>query len=100
MNRFRFRFRPKAATADPAEKGAGFAFHALALAAGDQRQQKDEQDGKRQFVLTDNGPHLLQHYFVRPHWSTGEVPAVRLGIMTATPCSDLDGAKDRMIPEQ
>ena len=28
--------------------------------------------------------HLVQHYFVRPHWTTGEVPAVRLGIM-ATP---------------
>ena len=25
--------------------------------------------------------HLLQHNFVRPHWTTGEVPAVRLGIM-------------------
>jgi len=24
--------------------------------------------------------HLLQHNFVRPHWTTGEVPAVRLGI--------------------
>jgi len=27
--------------------------------------------------------HLLQHNFVRPHWTTGEVPAVRLGIMAA-----------------
>jgi transposase-like protein len=27
--------------------------------------------------------HLLQHNFVRPHWTTGEVPAVRLGILTA-----------------
>lgn len=27
--------------------------------------------------------HLLQHNFVRPHWTTGEVPAVRLGIFTA-----------------
>ncbi len=26
---------------------------------------------------------LLQHHFVRPHWTTGEVPAVRLGIMAA-----------------
>ena len=30
--------------------------------------------------------HLLQHNFIRPHWTTGEVPAVRLGIM-ATPCA-------------
>jgi len=27
--------------------------------------------------------HLLQHNFVRPHWTTGEVPAVRLGIFPA-----------------
>ena len=27
--------------------------------------------------------HLLQHHFVRPHWTTGEVPAERLGIMAA-----------------
>ena len=27
--------------------------------------------------------HLLQHNFVRPHWTTGEVLAVRLGIMAA-----------------
>ncbi len=27
--------------------------------------------------------HLLQHNFVRRHWTTGEVPAVRLGIMAA-----------------
>jgi hypothetical protein len=27
--------------------------------------------------------HLVQHNFVRPHWTTGEVPAVRLGIMAA-----------------
>ena len=27
--------------------------------------------------------HLLQHNFIRPHWTTGEVPAVRLGIMAA-----------------
>lgn len=30
--------------------------------------------------------HLLQHNFVRPHWITGEVPAVRLGI-AAVPLS-------------
>ena len=27
--------------------------------------------------------YLLQHHFVRPHWTTGEVPAVRLGLFTA-----------------
>ncbi len=27
--------------------------------------------------------HLLQHNFIRPHWTTGEVPAVRFGIMVA-----------------
>ena len=27
--------------------------------------------------------HLLQHNFVRPHWTPGEVPAVRLGIIAA-----------------
>jgi hypothetical protein len=27
--------------------------------------------------------HLLPHNFVRPQWTTGEVSAVRLGIMTA-----------------
>jgi len=27
--------------------------------------------------------HRLQHNVVRPHWTTGEVPAVRLGIMAA-----------------
>ncbi len=27
--------------------------------------------------------HLVQHNFIRPHWTTGEVPAVRLGIMAA-----------------
>ena len=27
--------------------------------------------------------HLLQHNFVRPHWTTGEVPAVRWGIVAA-----------------
>jgi len=27
--------------------------------------------------------HWLQHHFVRPHWTTGEVPAVRLGIFAA-----------------
>lgn len=26
--------------------------------------------------------HLVIHNFVRPHWTTGEVPAVRLGIVT------------------
>ena len=28
--------------------------------------------------------HLLQHNFARPHWTTGQVPAVRLGIMAAS----------------
>lgn len=27
--------------------------------------------------------YRLQHHCVRPHWTTGEVPAVRLGIFTA-----------------
>ncbi|MBK8534682.1 MAG: hypothetical protein IPL59_05925 [Candidatus Competibacteraceae bacterium] len=29
-----------------------------------------------------DGP-LLQHHFVRPHWTPGEVPAMRWGIMAA-----------------
>ena len=51
----RFRIGPKAAASGLAEKGAGFTFNALALAAGNQRQQKNEEDWKRQFTLTNKG---------------------------------------------
>ena len=38
-----------------AEKRAGFAVDALAFTAGGEGQQKDEEDGKRQFALTNKG---------------------------------------------
>jgi len=50
-----FRIGPKAAAAGLAEKGTGFTVNALVLAAGDQRQQKDAEDGKGQFPLTNKG---------------------------------------------
>ncbi len=51
----RFRIGPKAAAAGLAEKGTGLAVNALTFAAGDKRQQKDEEDGQRQFALADKG---------------------------------------------
>lgn len=38
-----------------AEKRTGFAVDALVFTAGGEGQQKDEEDGKRQFALTNKG---------------------------------------------
>ena len=38
-----------------AEKSAGFAINALVLTTRGEREQKDEEDGKRQFALTKEG---------------------------------------------
>lgn len=51
----RFRIGPQATAAGMAEKGAGFTFNALIVAAGDERRQKEEEDGKGQFALADKG---------------------------------------------
>ena len=49
----RFRIGPESAAAGLAEEGAGFAFYTLAFAAGGEGQQKDEEDRKCQFALTN-----------------------------------------------
>jgi hypothetical protein len=38
-----------------AEKGTGFAVNALAFTARGEGEQKDEEDGQRQFALTNKG---------------------------------------------
>jgi hypothetical protein len=48
-----FRFGPQATAAGMAKKCTGFTVDALAFTAGSQREQKDEEDGKRQFALTN-----------------------------------------------
>jgi hypothetical protein len=51
----RFRFGPEAAASGLAEKRAGFAIDALALATSRQRQQKDDERGESEFALTNKG---------------------------------------------
>ena len=51
----RLRPGPQPAAAGLAEERARLAVHALALAAGRQRQQKDEEDGQREFALPNEG---------------------------------------------
>lgn len=50
-----FRLGPQATAAGMAEKGAGFTLHTLAFTAGSEGEQKDEENGKRQFALTNKG---------------------------------------------
>ena len=50
-----FRVGPQATAAGMAEKSAGFAINALVLTTRGEREQKDEEDGKRQFALTNKG---------------------------------------------
>ena len=51
----RFRLGPQTTTAGMAEKCTGFAVNALAFTARGEGEQKDEEDGKRQFALTNKG---------------------------------------------